>query len=189
MKCGREWVFSSLLEGSFYFYFQNSTSWASAIQFSVLHSIKTRWRSPLNRLYWYDLLLWSIGLLRCNIVLRCRQPHFSALPSWTLSLSVCTLVYSEVTGANPTRLGRQRYFLPACAASFPAHAALGQRARLSGRAFPPSVRPRRRSAKGAAGERKYSPLLWNLFWPWAASPGQGAKETLYFGRPNSSALS
>lgn len=170
-----------LCKGSFYFYFRDSTSWVSAIQFSVLHSIKTLWRSPLNRRYWYDLHIWSTGLLRCNILLCSRQPHFPALLSWTLSPSVCTLVYSEVTGANPTRLGRQRYFLPGCAASSPAHAALGQRARLSGWAFPPSIPPRRRFAKGAArGNTAFCEIY---FMRRAASPGQGAKKRCISGDP------
>lgn len=53
----------------------------------------------------------------------------------------------------------------------------------------PTLRPSTQTLCQRCGERKYSPLLWNLFLRWAASPGQGAKETLYFGRPNSSALS
>lgn len=69
-------------------------------------------------------------------------------------------------------------FPAACAASSPAHAALGQRARLSGRAFPPSVRPRRRPAKGAA--RGNTALFCEIYFlRRAASPGPGCKSAVF----------
>lgn len=53
----------------------------------------------------------------------------------------------------------------------------------------PTLRPSTQTLCQRCGEGKYSPLLWNLFLRRAASLGRGAKETLYFGRPNTSALS
>lgn len=119
----------------------------------TLHKNTLKVPTKPTLLIWFTHLKHRASAMQSPLVLAAAPLERSPLvnPSLSLSLSVCTLVYSEVTGANPTGLGRQRYFLPGCAASSPAHAALGQRARLSGRAFPPSVRPRRRSAKGAAG--------------------------------------
>lgn len=53
----------------------------------------------------------------------------------------------------------------------------------------PTLRPSTQTLCQRCGERKYSLLLWNLFYATSSITRPGCKEALYFGRPRSSALS
>lgn len=187
MKCGREWVFSSLLEGSFYFYFQNSTSWAFALHKSTL---KVPTKPTL--LIWFTHLKHRASAMQYPLVLPAaplqRSPlvnPFSLSPCLSLSVYTC-LQRGHWSQSHKT--WKAEIFPAGLRCIFPRTRGAWPKGSPQWASFP-TLRPSTRTLCQRCGERKYSPLLWNLFLRRAASPGPGAKEALYFGRPNSSALS